>query len=539
MECYSRIDSAIDAERGMGMQRARPRHAAPLAVGIALALGAGAVQDTAAKVAAGQPRQNGGIVLRQQLRKLMPAAPKAPAAHASLLPVKSCADDGSAFTLRAVVAAAGEGDSVDLSGLKCSTITLTQGAIPVLLNDLTLVGPGADALAIDGAGSDRVLLHPGYGTLTVTALTVRHGATSVSGYHITGGGCIASAGYVVLDHSKVLDCHATGEGVYGGGIFSYTLTMYTSVLSGAVALGSNPNTGTAAFGGGAYTAYATLVDSTVSGNRATHDLGDGQSSYASGGGIFTDFGGSVRSSTIDHNYSFGFGGGLAAFNGMLNIANSTISGNTARTRSGGGLDLRVFYGETISNSTITANTAPAGGGVYLRGVPDQFELQSTLIAGNFATAGSAADFGAETATTLLGNNNLVVAVGANVALPVDTLHSEPLLRPLADNGGPTRTHALMPGSPAVDAGNNFPSLDFDQRGVGFPRVLGAAADIGAFEGVVATRPPVPAPAASTAGLTLLALALAWLGIRRGRMWTRTGVCVFTNLSPQDGHSSQT
>jgi hypothetical protein len=207
------------------------------------------------------------------------------------------------------------------------------------LNDVSLVGPGANALAIDGDGTDRVLVHPGYGTLTVTGLTLRNGAASVSGYHITGGGCIASAGYLVLDHSVVRDCRASAEGVYGGGIFAYVVTMYTSTLSGAVALGQNPNTGTAAFGGGMYTAYVNIVDSTITGNRAAHDLTTGQHSYDIGGGIFTDFGGSIRSSTIYNNYSYGFGGGVSAFNGVINIANSTISGNAGenpwrrRTRS--------------------------------------------------------------------------------------------------------------------------------------------------------------------------------------------------------------
>lgn len=501
------------------MEIARPGRIAPLAMGIALALGAGAAPDAAAGIAAGRPRQNGGVVLRQQLHQLMPAAPKAPTSPASLLPVSDCADDDGAGTLRNVIAAAGEGDTVDLSALACSTITLTQGAIPVLLNDLTIVGPGAGTLAIDGAGSDRVLLHPGYGTLALQRITIRNGATSVSGYHITGGGCIASAGYLVLDHSAVRDCYASGEGVYGGGILAYTLTMYTSTLSGAVALGKNTATSTAAFGGGGYTAYVHIVDSTVSGNRAAHDLTDGQTSYDTGGGIFTDFGGTISSSTIEHNYSYGFGGGLSAFGGIVNVANSTISGNTAKTRSGGGLDLRVFNGGTISNSTITDNAAPAGGGVFLRGQPDRFELQSTLVGGNTAPAGGGADVGAERASTLIGNKNLVVAGDANVTLPGDTLHAAPLLLPLADNGGPTRTHALTPGSPAVDAGNNVASLANDQRGEGFPRVVGAAPDIGAFEGVVTPAvPPVPVPAPAASGWTLavLTLALGWLGIRRGR-----------------------
>ena len=520
------------------MGAARARRFAPLSMGIALALGAGAADGAAARFSA-LPRQDGATALRQQLRTLMPPVPKTAASPAALLPVTSCADDGSAGTLRTVAEAAGEGDTIDLGALTCSAITLTQGAIPLLLNEVAIVGPGANALAIDAAGSDRVLIHPGSGTLTVTALTLRNGAANVGGYKVTGGGCIASSGYLVLDHSVVRDCQASAEGVYGGGIFASTVTMYTSTLSGAVALGRNFNTGTAAFGGGMYTAYVNIVDSTVSGNRAAHDLGDGQQSYDTGGGIFTNFGGSIRSSTIDNNYSYGFGGGVSAFNGVLVVANSTISGNTAKTRGGGGLDLRVFYGGTISNSTITANTAPAGGGILLRGRPDQFELQSTLIGGN--TAASGADVGSERATTLLGNSNLVVSADANVTLPAATLHAAPLLLPLAANGGPTRTHALAAGSPAIDAGNNAAALVTDQRGAGFPRVLGPAADIGAFEGVAAVPSlpsTVPAPAISGWALGLLGLALTWLGIRHGRIQV-SGSDAFTSLSPLGRHSSQT
>jgi hypothetical protein len=487
----------------MGMGAARARRIVPLSMGIALALGAGAVHGAPAKFT-GLQRQEGAIVLRQQLRALMPPVPKTAVSPAALRPVTSCADDGGVGTLRAVVDAAGEGDTIDLSALTCSTITLEQGAIPLLLNDVALVGPGANALAIDAAGNDRVLVHPGYGTLTVTALTLRNGAASVGGYHITGGGCIASAGYLVLDHSVVRDCRATAEGVYGGGIFAYTVTMYTSTLSGAVAFGENANTGTAAFGGGAYTAYVNIVDSTISGNRAAHDLKDGQHSYDIGGGIFSEFGGSIRSSTIARNYAYGFGGGISAFSGVVAIANSTISGNTAKTRSGGGLDLRVFYGGSISNSTITANAAPIGGGINLRGLPA----------------------------------HLVVSAQANVTLPNATLRAAPLLLPLAANGGPTLTHGLAPGSPAVDAGNNSSALASDQRGAGFPRVLGAAADIGAFEGVVAPRPPpVPAPATSGWALAILGLAVAWLGIpNRPRLSTCPRI--FTHFSPCSRHPSQ-
>jgi hypothetical protein len=79
----------------------------------------------------------------------------------------------------------------------------------------------------------------------------------------------------------------------------------------------------------------------------------------------------------------------------------------------------------------------------------------------------------------VGANNLVGA--SPVLLPPDTIRGDPLLSPLQNNGGPTSTHALSAGSPAIDHGNNAASLQDDQRGNGFPRVVGTNADIGAFE----------------------------------------------------------
>ncbi|MFO1507145.1 MAG: choice-of-anchor Q domain-containing protein, partial [Lysobacterales bacterium] len=83
--------------------------------------------------------------------------------------------------------------------------------------------------------------------------------------------------------------------------------------------------------------------------------------------------------------------------------------------------------------------------------------------------------------TVIGSSNLVGSADPSVTLPPDTLNSDPLLLPLADNGGPTWTMALAPGSPAINAGNNAANLQYDQRGAGFARVYGPAADIGAYE----------------------------------------------------------
>jgi hypothetical protein len=384
---------------------------------------------------------------------------------------------------------------------------------------------------IDAHGTDRAFVHPGLGALTLQGVTVRHGAARVTGNHVTGGGCIASAGYVVLDHSVVSDCESSGEGVYGGGIFAYGLLMYTSTLARSTGFGTAPDAGTAVFGGGGYSWFSVLVASSVSGNRATHDVASGHSGYDTGGGIFANTGGYIGASTIDSNYSHGLGGGVSTFGGYLLVVDSTVSGNVAKTGTGGGLDLRVFYGGVIANSTITANSAPSGGGAYLRGSGTSFSLFSSILAGNKAGAG--ADLGSANNVGIGGGNNLAVTAGPSLTLPPDTLHANPLLLPLADNGGPTRTHALAQGSPALDAGSNVGGLPNDQRGDGYPRVVGAGPDIGAFEGFVVPPPmTVNVPAASNALLALLGALIALAGAA-----ARRAGGFFTRLSPASAHSS--
>ena len=415
-------------------------------------------------------------------------------APATTLTVTSCADDNGAGTLRSIISGAGEGDGIDASTLTCGTITLTQGAIPVYQNDLTITGPGAKALAVDGAGADRVFTHYGRGTLVLQGLTVRNGLAVVTGYHVTGGACVISNGYVTLDRATVSGCLAAGEGAYGGGVTARGIAMYTSTLSDNTALGSHPNTFTAAYGGGAmaYRGQAYLFQSTVSGNRATHTLGDTHGSYCTGGGIFSDLGGYAYGSTLSGNYSFGTGGGLATHAGF-GISDSTIAGNTARYKTGGGVFARVFDAMRVNNSTIAANKSGiSGAGIYFVGAANALTLQSSIVANN-TVAGTNADIAAMAAITIGGSNNLVTAAAANVTLPGDTLQSDPRLWPLADYGGATHTMALQVGSPAVDAGTNPLGLVADQRGAGFPRVLGTAADIGAFEGTLAPAPVLPVP----------------------------------------------
>jgi predicted outer membrane repeat protein len=401
---------------------------------------------------------------------------------AGTLTVTSCADDGSAGTLRSIVTGAGDGDVVDLSGLSCGAITLTNGAIPAYADSLTIVGASASGTVISGNNADRVFVGYGYTSLVLRDLTVRDGFNQVGGYHVAGGACVLSNAVVTLDHATVTNCTAIGEGAYGGAILSPGLYMYTSTLSDNVARGSLLKTLTASYGAGAfaYRGTATVLDSTISGNRAVPDPANSFGSYDTGAGLFTDDGGYILRSTLSDNYTDGTGGGIAT-HGSLIVANSTLSGNTATKKSGGGI-FATDVDLSIVASTIAQNSAARGGGVYGGGLPGfgfGIILQSSIVANNFVSSGFA-DIAARTATPVSGSNNLVVDAQDSL-LPVDTLRADPQLLPLGFNGGPTQTHAIAPASPARDTGNNTISFATDQRGIPYARVAGRAADIGAFE----------------------------------------------------------
>jgi hypothetical protein len=440
----------------------------------------------------------------------------------NVLPVTSCADDSSAGTLRSVIDSAGEGDTIDLSALACSTITLTQGPIDLSvlgdhhINDLSIVGPGAAVLTIDG-NNDRVLTHGDYqiglGTLAISDVTIAHG-----NYTHGLASCLDSSGKLELTRSVVTDCRASNGGplTFGGAVSAAYLTMTSSTISNSRSDASGDNV---AIGGGAYVSGdATLVDSTISGNvTLAQTPGDGTYYLTAGGGLYVRGGLTMTGSAISHNslitydWENGPGGGIFV-RGDVEIRESTFDANGASH--GGGLYKAVFshYGDPgttlmISSSTFSANGAYTGGGGLVTLRPTiianstisangggffvgglwcrdacNLSLESTIVAMNVYgdVVGRYFDIFSDAEITIQGTHNLVM-YPANVALPPDTLTDDPLLQPLADNGGPTRTMALPEGSPAIDTGSNSGGFDFDQRGKGFPRVSGAATDIGAFE----------------------------------------------------------
>lgn len=449
--------------------------------------------------------------------------PVPPAAPAAIRTVTNCDDDGPG-SLRATIAAAGESDTIDLTHLQCGRITLETGAIPIELDNLTLAGIRADRTVIDGGGRDRVFIHYGLGTLTLQKLTVSGGYYRATGHDVAFGGCIAARSYLSLDHAAVSDCKAVGVGSYGGGTFSYALLMQNSLISGNLAAGRLDDATTAGFGGGAYAYFMQIFDSAISANRTDYQADPRFNSYGIGGGLMAIRGGGIYDSTIDSNFSQGRGGGIATF-GDLRVSNSTISGNQAQAEIGGGIFLRRPSTLQLDNSTVAFNRAGLdAGGLWLNAPGSYF--RSSIVFGN-AIDGTDDDLGENVgnqrnhystavAQTIGGNHNLLGARGPLFTVPADTLELDPLLEPLNLNGGPTRTHALREGSPAIDGGSNPNGLASDQRGANYPRVYGAAADIGAFErqGPTPPRTEVPVPTLSAWTTALLAALLGFFGLRR-------------------------
>jgi hypothetical protein len=427
------------------------------------------------------------------------ASPGTAVADGMKLKVTNCADSGDG-SLRAAVARAVSGDVIDLRALTCNRILLTSGEIVVPQQRLTLLGGGANKITLDGDGNSRVILHmapasapwpvPITATLRLKHLSVANGL--IEGFSAQGG-CIATGGNLELIQSKVHHCEvrntqdprsAIGGGAYALGNISLLRSAVFANRAGEVGgvyaqgrlridhsvIYSNVSEGEV---GGAQGNGVVLVYSTIRDNAATSIIGG----IASNGNAF------INRSTISGNRADHHAGG--AFNGTDTIiSNSTISGNRSlRAPAGIGVDGRSIRRVLVRNSTIVFNAADApffditGGGILqLGGV----HYESAIVARN-TVAGVPDDIWAQVrfGAHMTGENNLIQAT--NLDVPADTLDADPMLAPLTNNGGPTRTHALLSTSPAIDRGSNDSVLPYDQRGPGFPRVVGIRADIGAFE----------------------------------------------------------
>jgi len=344
-------------------------------------------------------------------------------AEAATLPVTNCNDAGSG-SLREALSLAHSGDAVDLTALACAKISLSTGALQAAVDNLWLRGPGAAALTIEGnhvAHRYAVITHSGHGTLQLDGLTI---TDDVGMFFYQGAsGCIQSSGHVYLNRSTVSHCNAGGIEADGATLRDSTVTQSYRAL--ATVAGD-----------------VTIIGSTISGNQSYLECG----AMRLGSSPHTKV---ISNSTVSGNYTWAYfapqNHGAGCIDGAVAISNSTIAFNGARSG---------FGGLSLGGGTVT--------------------IESSIFANNGTD-----DWPVAASTLVIGHNNLIQHTQA--AVPVDTLRTDPLLRPLADNGGLTQTHALAVGSPAIDAGSNSTVLATDQRGATYPRIIGARADIGAFE----------------------------------------------------------
>jgi hypothetical protein len=361
--------------------------------------------------------------------------------------VTSLADDGGSGTLRHLITSAYSGQMIVFA--TNGTITLTNGEL-VVANSLTFVGPGATNLSISGNTNSRV-------------------------FNITNPSAVVVISDMTICNGKAAN-GSNGGGVYNVGI----LTLSACTLSANTA-GNGDSGGSAGHGGGVYNAGTlTLSACTLSANTAG-DGGDGGDvgQYSNGNG--------------GPGYPGGNGGGV--YNaGTLTLSACTFTTNTAGKGGNGGPG-----GQSHGNSGNdgSGGNGGNGGGVFNTTNASLATLHNSLFALNAAgtggtnhgngpigTAGSDPDLSG--AFTSLGHNLVRITGnstglvnGANgdiVGTAASPIHA--LLGPLTNNGGPTPTIALLPGSPAIDAGDDT-LTGTDQRG--YARLSGAHVDIGAYE----------------------------------------------------------
>ncbi|WP_233452068.1 choice-of-anchor Q domain-containing protein [Rubrobacter xylanophilus] len=343
--------------------------------------------------------------------------------------------------------AAGQGNDEILFDLPASSTITLGGEGLVIDSNVSVIGPGQERLTIDGEGAN--------GVFKIAARTPAN-TVAISGLTVTGG--------------------RAGTGVGGGISNDGDLTLSESTVTGNTVSIANPSGG----GGILNRGEMTISKSTISGNAAFLAGGVGN------GGNLT-----ISDSTVSGN-SAAIGSGILSEYANTTVVNSTVSGNSASTTGGG---VYVEGGITvIQNSTITRNSAPAGkgGGVSSYGGASsaRTEIVSSIVAGN--TGLDIDEFNVSGTSRLVsGGYNLIGSGNALAAFTGTgdrTGVSEPGLKDLADNGGPTRTHALTTDSPAIDRGTSA-GLGSDQRGAPRPQDLsdvenapgGDGSDIGAVE----------------------------------------------------------
>ncbi len=385
-------------------------------------------------------------------------------------------------------------------------VVVLAGSITVTLDSLTITGADYD----DHAGG----IYNDTSTLTVTNTRVISNIVRMENSDDDeageGGGLGNGTGTVFIYNSTFQDNWAQE---HGGAINNEDgqVTIDNSELSLNTVL--NGDGGGMDTGGSHGTAAVTVTNSIFTGNKVGDDGGaiwTGNEGVATvshstfsfneatdkGGAIICTTEGTLRidDSAIVNNVARNSGGGLyVSRNTLVYANNSTVSSNQVLTSTetlengGGGIKIVQNGALTLAHMTIVSNTTPnLSGKDGILVLTGSLTISNSLIAYNGRGLSGAADCRVEGGgiITSSGYNLSSDATCTSLTATGDITNTDPLLGPLADNGGDTLTHALLPGSPAIDAGDPAylaQADDYDQRGVGYLRVKNDRLDIGAFE----------------------------------------------------------
>ena len=420
----------------------------------------------------------GGLLLFALLCAAM-AGTQSRKGQAATILVTNTNDNGPG-SLRQALADAADGNTIQFDpALNGQTINLTS--VELLINkNITISGPGSDLLAVARLSVPEFIFRifhitPNH-TVAISGLTISGGNLPQGAPSLSGAGILNEQGTLTIENCTVSSNSAFND---GGGI-SNTGTLvvsHSAIISNFAGF----------FGGGiSNSGTMTLMDSTVRFNATGADVVGTETGF--GGGIYNTGTAVIVSSTIDNNVAdannhSSQGGGIYSlgFKSLAIISNSTISQNVAFIRGGA-----IYGGGEITNCTISGNIAEQGGGIY---VTSGLQIGDSIL--NRGADGS----------NILNVGGIVTSKGYNVCSdsgggfltgPGDQINTVPMLGPLQNNGGPTFTHELLLGSPAINAGDPAftPPPEFDQRGPGFPRVINSRIDIGSFE---VQQPSTPSP----------------------------------------------
>ena len=388
-------------------------------------------------------------------------------------------------------------------------VTFNCGAAPIAI-PITVSKQLATATQIDGGGLITLqgdgnvrLFELSGGAFTMTGVVLSDGMTIGNGAAI-----LIDGGTLLLDNVTLMDNAGTGMFSNGGAIYAYNGTQVTLQRVTATA-------NTAQYGG----AIATDATSTLT---LTEFIADGNTAVNDGGAV-RHMGTAL---TITQSLFTGNQAGTPGSSGgaiivspnttsTLSIANSTFHSNR-HTGGGSGSAIGVTGGVaagTITNSTFADNDG-APGTIAVSG-NSQLTLRNTIVSNAMGFANCAV-FGM--GTIVDGGNNLQWGGIQTLSCGATMLEEDPLLAPLANNGGFSQTMALQTGSPAINTGSGCPAMD--QRGVARP--IGPACDIGAFEsplgftGVPPAATTAAIPTLGHAGLALLSALVAGMGVLRQR-----------------------